>query len=867
RIEDLDARFPELDDFRDALAAKRAEVEDAFAARRQHLLDERVRHTTRLMESSGRILDSARRRATAFRTLDDIDAYFAADPLLAKVRRTITELHELGEQVGAEELESRLKAARQHAARALRDRTELSGDDSALVRLGRHRFAVTTQTANLTLAPHDDGMAFALTSTDYRRPVTDPDFTATRRFWTQTLPSESPQVYRAEYLAGRLLAEHDVAALGETDLASLVRRTAESAPDEGYERGVHDHDAHLILAALLRLRASVGLLRYPSAERAAAQLLWSHGEDPRIRQEWQWRARSLARARDAFGPDPAIDALRTEIALALRAFADRHDVLGGADPDLAADYLFEEIATTAGGFVSAGTARTLVEKFRHSVGDDAYADDLKRITGLVARRQLVEAWLGSYAAASGEPVAPGDLAEAVAIELSPDLPRYPGTAETHETVGGLLGSHPRIDRGRLSVRIDELLTRTRDFHIRHVPAFRAYQVQRRSLITMERDRLRIDEHRAAVPTTFVRNRLIDEVYLPLIGDNLAKQLGAAGTAKRTDNHGLLLLISPPGYGKTTLVEYVAERLGLLLVKVDGPALGHAVTSLDPAEAPNATARREVEKINFALEAGNNVLLYLDDIQHTSPELLQKFIPLCDAQRRIAGVRDGQAHTHDLRGKRFAVVMSGNPYTEAGRAFRVPDMLANRADVWNLGDVLAGRQDVFALSFIENALTSSPVLATLADRGRGDLDLLLRWARHGEAPRPDLLGHACPPAELDRILAVLRKLLAARDTVLTVNRAYMDSAAQADESRTEPPFRLQGSYRNMNRIAERVQPAMNHTELDAVITDHYTAEAQTLAGDAEANLLKLGEIRGLLTTEQAARWHAIKAACTATPRRA
>ncbi|NUU23479.1 MAG: DNA repair ATPase, partial [Streptomycetaceae bacterium] len=37
RIEDLDARCPELDDFRDALAAKRAEVEDAFAARRQHL--------------------------------------------------------------------------------------------------------------------------------------------------------------------------------------------------------------------------------------------------------------------------------------------------------------------------------------------------------------------------------------------------------------------------------------------------------------------------------------------------------------------------------------------------------------------------------------------------------------------------------------------------------------------------------------------------------------------------------------------------------------------------------------------------------------------------------------------------------------
>ncbi len=144
----------------------------------------------------------------------------------------------------------------------------------------------------------------------------------------------------------------------------------------------------------------------------------------------------------------------------------------------------------------------------------------------------------------------------------------------------------------------------------------------------------MSEYQPRVLSSFVRNQLVDEVYLPLIGDNLAKQLGAAGSGKRTDQMGLLLLISPPGYGKTTLMEYVADRLGLLFVKVNGPSLGHAVTSLDPAEAPNATARQEVEKISFALEAGTNVLLYVDDIQHTSPELLQKFVSLCDGQRRM-----------------------------------------------------------------------------------------------------------------------------------------------------------------------------------------------------------------------------------------
>lgn len=325
----------------------------------------------------------------------------------------------------------------------------------------------------------------------------------------------------------------------------------------------------------------------------------------------------------------------------------------------------------------------------------------------------MEAWLTSYSATSGdstETTDPGDLTEAVAVELCPDLERYASTARLTTEVEGLLGSHPRVTGRRMTVRIDELLARTRDFRERTVPGFRAYQARRTALVAAERARLRLDDFRPRVMSSFVRNRLVDEVYLPLVGDNLAKQLGSSDDNRRTDTNGLLLLVSPPGYGKTTLMEYVADRLGLLLVKIDGPALGRSVTSLDPAEAPNATARQEVEKINFALAAGSNTLLYLDDIQHTSPELLQKFIALCDAQRRIEGVWDGEARTYDLRGKRFAVCMAGNPYTGAGGRFRVPDMLANRADVWNLGDVLTGKEDVFALSFVENALTSNPVLA-------------------------------------------------------------------------------------------------------------------------------------------------------------
>ncbi|WP_329326267.1 DNA repair ATPase [Streptomyces luteogriseus] len=845
QVENLESRFAEFDDFLATLADKREEVHEAFSARKQTLADARARRAERLADSANRVLRTVARRAAAQPDADAVTTYFTSDPMPAKVRRVADELRDLGDQVRAEELDGRLKAARQDALRALRDRTDLYADDGRTIRLGAHRFAVNTQPLDLTLVPHGDSLAFALTGTDYRSPVTDPDFTDTRPYWDRPLPSESPEVYRAEYLATRLLDEHGPEALAEADLPALVRQAAETAYDEGYERGVHDHDATAILATLLRLHEGAGPLRHEPAARAAAQLFWAHGTTAEEQRSWTLRAVSLARARDTFGLTPAIADLQRELA----------DVAGGEAP---AAYLFEELTSGPPGFVISSGTRTLLDKFRRTVGTSAYDDDLTALTDQAAREQLVEAWLTAYACATGTGLAPGDLAEAVAAELCPGLTRYESDAPLTETVTGLLGTHPRITGRALPLRIDELLARTRRFRTHDAPGHRAYQHRRTALVGAERIRLRLDDYRPRVMSAFVRGRLIDEVYLPLIGDSLARQLGTTGDSKRTDSGGLLLLISPPGYGKTTLMEYVADRLGMILVKVDGPALGHTVTSLDPAEAPNATARQEIEKINFALAAGNNTLLYLDDIQHTSPELLQKFIPLCDATRRIEGVRDGAPRTYDLRGKRFAVCMAGNPYTESGSRFQVPDMLANRADVWNLGDVLTGKDDVFALSFIENALTANPVLAPLAGRDRADLDLLIRLAQGDPAAHADRLTHPCAPAELEQILAVLRHLITARDTVLAVNAAYIASAAQSDTTRTEPPFRLQGSYRTMNKIAQRVQPVMNDVEIAALIEDQYRAEAQTLTTGAEANLLKLAELRGTLTAEQSARWSELRA---------
>ena len=67
------------------------------------------------------------------------------------------------------------------------------------------------------------------------------------------LPSESPAVYRAEYLAYRFmgeLAQPGAKPLNVEDFSELQRQIANFASPryrESYEKGIHDHDAaHIV---------------------------------------------------------------------------------------------------------------------------------------------------------------------------------------------------------------------------------------------------------------------------------------------------------------------------------------------------------------------------------------------------------------------------------------------------------------------------------------------------------------------------------------------------------------------------------------------------------------------------------------------
>jgi hypothetical protein len=878
QLEEFESKFSDHDEFLNDIIAKREEVYETFEAHKQTLLDERQRRIQNLSNAAARLLDGIEKRTRGMQTQDEINTYFASDAMVNKARALAASLRELGDAVRSDDIDSRLKSAKEHSVRAQRDKQDLFEEGGNIIKLGRHRFSISMQESDLTIVPHDDALALHLTGTDYFEPLQDEQLMRLQSYWEQSLPSENSAVYRGEYLAYLMLrhAERGESELSlqllldqrhdESQLSATIRKFMAPRYQEGYERGIHDTDAAKLLTALLEMYQSAGLLRYSPRSRALGLLYCHlHREDSAQFQKMAWSqlARSLSQLERTFNVADAFLGLRRELSATLLAFIEETRLpFDERDAELCAEYLSLEFAKPKLQFEVSQNAANLADGLRQQMEtirhQSAFSETMSRLADDIGRGwDLASSWIDGLLRFQQQAEDGFVRDEAVALLiLNNELPLQVQHVTIQHQVSGLLGDHARIQDQSLHLALPEFLSRLHRHATTVVPEYEQFKARRAGLVEASRKQLRIADFKARPLSSFVRNRLINEVYLPIIGDNLAKQLGTVGEDKRTDQMGLLLLISPPGYGKTTLMEYIANRMGLIFMKINCPSLGHEVTSLDPTQAPNATARQELEKLNLGLEMANNVMLYLDDIQHTHPEFLQKFISLSDGTRRIEGVWRGEPKTHDLRGKKFCIVMAGNPYTESGEVFKIPDMLANRADIYNLGDVLSGREEAFSLSYIENALTSNPVLSQLATRDMADVYRFIRLAKGEAVPDTDFT-HPYSSAERNEIVGVLDKLFTVQQTVMRVNRQYIESAAQADKYRTEPPFKLQGSYRNMNKLAEKVSAVMNREELNALLQDHYLGEAQTLTSGAEENLLKLGELSGALNQEQLARWEKIK----------
>jgi hypothetical protein len=678
-----------------------------------------------------------------------------------------------------------------------------------------------------------------------------------RAIWEQEIVSENPLVYRAEYLA--FLAFQAYLQNKRFDVKSFIAQKVEQSYSESYMKGVHDQDAIRIYERLVDVHEQLGVLAFRPQIRASAQLFWYGVEQP----QKELISGLIVTASNVLNVFPGSKNYQYVIRHIQELFLswNKHFDLAKITPEQIASYLFYEFSGSPS-FTVSEQAKELEKEFMAYLHKKklagSFTTDLSDETFTeVERYYLIRNWLTSFIGLSDTlrkyKKYRGEAACLLLLREHPFEVRHsPDTL----VVEDLRGSHPVIITNVYTADYHKLIQKLTRFTQESVPAFRAFIEIKERVIGSYKKSLKLNELKARVLTSFVRNKLINEVYLPLIGANLSKQIGVAGENKRTARMGMLLLISPPGYGKTTLMEYLAHTMGLHFVKINGPTIGHTITSIDPEEAKTSGAREELKKINLSFEMADNVMLYLDDIQHCSPEFLQKFISLADGQRKIDGTFGGESRTYDLRGKRFCVIMAGNPYTESGEKFQIPDMLANRADIYNLGDVIGSSGHLFRLSLLENAIIENPYLQKVAGKSFADFYNLVDFIEQSNDLMPTLEGNHAQQ-DIDDFLAVTKNSLLVRDVVLKVNQHYIASAAMQDAYRTEPPFKLQGSYRDMNKMTGKIVPLMNPDEVSELILTHYESESQTLTSHAEANLLKLKELAGILSDTERERWKHIK----------
>ncbi len=860
QLEELEGKFADFEDFITQIIEKREEIHNAFDTRKNALIEKRNKKTTALQTASQRILKGVAKKAQTFNSNEDINGYFAADLMINKVRDIVKQLKELDDIGKAESIETQLKVAKEDAIRKLKDKQELYEDGENIIKFGKHKFGVNKQILDLTIVYKNDELYYHLTGTGFYEKITNETLIKSQKYWNQELVSENKETYRSAYLAYKIFKNHleeDLINLTEEDLLQLIQKESGNLYSEGYVKGVHDIDATKILHTLIHKHKELGLLTYSPNTRAYAQYYW-HSLKKEDQEHYNTAIKTSGEVLKFFPESKEYDFIIDELTNKISLFSQETKLFNSSESNQIAIYLFEELQQD-NSFHTSKNAFSIKENFIKTLKKhDAFhtfSAGYKKLTNYIDKIQLIKQWVISYINTT-EKEDVSYLNEVVCLLFFEDnsISKINNVNPT-TVIKDLKGEHSSLINNEFTFKYHQFINSLSNFNTIEVPNYLAYKETKQKATDSLKYDLKLDEFKPRVLSSFVRNKLIDQVYFPLIGDNLAKQLGTVGDNKRTDRMGMLLLISPPGYGKTTLMEYISNRLGLVFMKINGPAIGHEVTSVDPMSANNSASREELKKLNLAFEMGDNVMLYLDDIQHCNPEFLQKFISLSDGTRKIEGVYNNKSKTYDLRGKKFCVIMAGNPYTESGDKFQVPDMLANRSDIYNLGDIIGDTARLFKLSLIENSLTSNPILHQLASKNFEDLYILVDKIENN-TKEINLKGNHTKQ-EVQDYIAVLEKVIIVRNTIMKVNEAYIKSAGMDDNYRTEPSFKLQGSYRDMNKLVAKIVPIMNHEELNRLILSHYESESQTLTSAAEANLLKYKELINSLTSEEEKRWNTIK----------
>ena len=317
QLEELESKFAEFEDFAEQVTEKREEIYNAFEARKKNLIETRNNRTAGLQRAADRILNGIQNRMKSFNEISEINGYFASDLMVDKVRDLMEKLIDLEDSNKANAIQTRLKTLKEEAVRQLKDKKDLFVAGENILKLGKHRFSVNVQPLDLTVVQKDGKMFFHLTGTNFYEEITEEAFLETRAVWSQALPSENKEVYRAEYLAHQLFKQRKELDLKPGEIKEKVQKEAATRYQEGYTKGIHDADALLILEALLQLESGIDLLHFSPDVRALAQLIWQKFLDEGVRTSLQQQLKSAGAILEVFPDTHEFDYLIKEIHKAL----------------------------------------------------------------------------------------------------------------------------------------------------------------------------------------------------------------------------------------------------------------------------------------------------------------------------------------------------------------------------------------------------------------------------------------------------------------------------------------------------------------------------------------------------------------------
>ncbi len=320
--------------------------------------------------------------------------------------------------------------------------------------------------------------------------------------WQQSLRSESPTIYRAEFLAYELfqlwvvdrgtvhvpsseqnisLEEFRAAAID--DKAQIIREVMQSKHSEGFQRGVHDEDTVKILTSLLEMHEALGILRFSPAIRGSAEYAWFDAVPDIERQSIEHWIQSHRKVSDILRKTPQSAHYARAVSDLLKKYAS--DIVPASMRREASKFLFIRLFQTDAESrdsasalkfqpLASNIATRLVQQLHEHLPGEEYSALRHAIA--TAHDQPARSWVTAIAAIDGFLAERTDEAKSQLVDLADykaevaallllgcdNSLQSVNRANAAVALEGLIGDHPRVQGGRMVVRITNSCTGLND---------------------------------------------------------------------------------------------------------------------------------------------------------------------------------------------------------------------------------------------------------------------------------------------------------------------------------------------------------------------------------------------------------------------